>query len=109
MSQDDSEYQLAEHFNKLPLRFKPGKVDRRMLFYFEIEDEKYTVMVESDRCEVAEGEADGEADCYLKTTKEILVRTVRGEYSPSLGDLITGKIKTNRPDLLAVFRQVFID
>ena len=106
---DREQIDLASYFKKLPSHFREGKVDRTLVYYFSIEEEKWTVTVTPETCEVIEGKNSEEADCFLKTTKEILLKTVRGEYTPSLSDLITGKIKTNRPDLLATFKEVFLD
>jgi long-chain acyl-CoA synthetase len=106
---DHQETSLADYFRKLPSHFRAGKVDRALVYYFSIEEEKWTVTVTPDECEVVEGKKSQEADCFLKTSKEILLKTVRGEYTPSFSDLISGKIKTNRPDLLATFKEVFLD
>jgi long-chain acyl-CoA synthetase len=100
---------LADYFRKLPSHFRANKVDRTLVYYFSIEEEKWTVTIAPDQCEVMEGKKSEEADCFLKTSKEILLKTIRGEYTPSFSDLVTGKIKTNRPDLLATFKEVFLD
>jgi hypothetical protein len=108
-TENHEDYQVTEYFRKLCSRFKPGRVDRQMVFYFELEDERWTVTVGPESCDVAEGKIGEGHDCFLRTTKEILVKTVRGQYTPTFSDLLTGKIRTDRPDLLAMFKQVFID
>lgn len=107
MAEGNSEIELGRFFRMLPSLYKSGKVDRTIIYYFSIEDEQWTVTVSPDGCEVEEGKTVEEADCFLKTTKEILVNTYRGEYTPTLTDLMHGKIKTNRPDLLLKFKEVF--
>ncbi len=109
MADEQAQLDLADYFRKLPSHFRAGKVDRTLVYYFSIEEEKWTVTITPQSCEVVEGQKSEEADCFLKTSKEILLKTVRGEYTPSLSDLISGKIKTNRPDLLATFKEVFLD
>lgn len=109
MADDEAQLDLGSYFRKLPSHFRADKVDRTLVYYFSIEEEKWTVTVTPEKCEVIEGKKNEEADCFLKTTKEILLKTVRGEYTPSFSDLISGKIKTNRPDLLATFKEVFLD
>lgn len=98
---------LSEAFQLLQKRFQPGKTDKPLVFYFSIEDEKWTVTIGPNLCEVTEGKQTDEADCYLKTSKELLLKTLRGEYTPSLGDFLAGRIKSNNPQLLLVFKQVF--
>lgn len=109
MAESESEIELGRFFLMLPSRFKSGRVGRTITYYFSIEDEQWTVTISPDKCEVTEGKLVEEADCFLKTTKEILVKTYRGEYTPSLTDLMQGKIKTNRPDLLLTFKDAFDD
>ena len=106
---DPEQPDLADYFRKLPSHFRANKVDRTLVYYFSIEEEKWTVTIAPEHCEVMEGKESEEADCFLKTSKEILLKTIRGEYTPSFSDLVTGKIKTNRPDLLATFKEVFLD
>lgn len=107
MAESESEVELGRFFRMLPSRYKTGKVNKTIVYYFSIEDEQWTVTISPDKCDVVEGKAVEEADCFLKTTKEILVKTYRGEYTPSLTDLMHGRIKTNRPDLLLTFKDVF--
>lgn len=109
MSESESEIELGRFFRLLPSRYLSGKVNKTIVYYFSIEDEQWTVTISPDDCKVVEGKAVNEADCFLKTTKDILVKTYRGEYTPTLTDLMHGKIKTNRPDLLLKFKDVFDD
>jgi len=109
MAESESEVELGRFFRLLPSRYLSGKVGRTITYYFSIEEEQWTVTISPDSCEVVKGKSVEEADCFLKTTKEILVKTYRGLYTPTLTDLMQGKIKTNRPDLLLTFKDVFDD
>ena len=99
--------EVGEVFKALPGRFRSGKVDKRTAFYFSIDEEKWTVIVESDQCSVTEGKTVEEADCFLKTSAEIFLGTIRGTYTPGLTDLVSGKVKTNNPFLLQTFKDIF--
>lgn len=100
---------VAEVFRLMPTMFHKGKTNRELVYYFSIEDEQWTVFVGPDSCEVKEGKAVENADCFLKTTKKIFLGTVGGTYTPSMTDLIMGKIKTNNPILLQTFRDIFVE
>ncbi|HXG93994.1 MAG TPA: hypothetical protein VNN73_16740 [Blastocatellia bacterium] len=94
-------------FKLLPSRFRKGVADRQISYYFSIDDEQWTVVIGPESCEVAEGKTVEEADCFLKTSSGILLGTIKGEYTPSFMDLMTGKIKTNNPALLQTFKDAF--
>jgi hypothetical protein len=49
------------------------------------------------------------ADCFLKTTREIFLGTIKGDYTPSLTDIMSGRVKTNNPILLQTFKNIFVD
>ncbi|HET9529304.1 MAG TPA: SCP2 sterol-binding domain-containing protein, partial [Blastocatellia bacterium] len=91
---------ISKVFQSLPSRFQSGKVSKQIIYYFSIDDEKWTVTVRPDECEVTQGKATEEADCFLKTSSELLLKIFRGEHTPSIMDFMSGKIKSNRPDLL---------
>lgn len=99
--------EVGEVFKALPSRFQPDKVDKPTSFYFAIDDEEWTVIVEPDRCSVAEGKTLEDEDCFLKTSSEIFLGTIRGTYTPGMVDLVSGKVKTNNPFLLQTFKDIF--
>jgi putative sterol carrier protein len=103
----DRSIEVAEVFREMPSRFRKGKTDRELSYYFSIEGEEWTVFVGPETCEIKQGKAVENADCYLKTSKVIFIGTVTGQYTPSMTDLIRGKIKTNNPFLLQSFREIF--
>jgi len=100
---------VSEVFRHMPMRFRKGRTDRQLVFYFSIEGEQWTVFVGPDSCEVKEGKAVENADCFLKTSRAIFLGTVSGQYNPSMTDLVMGRIKTNNPFLLQSFIKIFGD
>jgi uncharacterized OB-fold protein/putative sterol carrier protein len=94
-------------FHALPSRFRKEKADEDLSYYFSIDDEQWTVFVTPENCEVQPGKTVDSADCFLKTSAEIFLGTINGTYTPSMTDLITGKVKTNNPFLLQKFRELF--
>jgi putative sterol carrier protein len=98
---------VGEVFRLLPSRFTAGKTEKGLSYYFSIEGEEWTVFVGPDTCEVSRGKLVEKADCFLKTSAEIFLGTVSGEYTPSMMDFIRGRIKTNSPALLQTFKDVF--
>jgi len=99
----------ATVFNAMPSLFRKGKIDRQLSYYFSIDEHDWTVVVGPDTCEVKEGKPAEKADCYLKTSEEILLGTLRGDYSPTFMDFVQGRVKTNRPELLLDFKKIFTD
>jgi putative sterol carrier protein len=99
----------ATVFQGMPSFFRKGRVKTPLSFYFSIGDREWTVLVGPESCEVKQGKAIEVADCFLETTDEIFLGTLRGDYLPSMMDLMQGKVKTNRPDLLLEFKKLFTD
>ena len=99
----------ATVFQAMPSFFRKGRVTRQLSFHFSISGRDWTVLVGPETCEVKQGKAVTEADCFLETTDEIFLGTLRGDYLPSMMDLMQGKVKTNRLDLLLQFKKIFID
>ncbi|MEK6302540.1 MAG: hypothetical protein AABO41_17655 [Acidobacteriota bacterium] len=99
----------ATVFQAMPSFFRKGRVNRQLSFHFSIGGREWTVLVGPEICEVKQGKAVAEPDCFLETTDEIFLGTLRGDYLPSMMDLMQGKVKTNRPDLLLQFKRIFID
>lgn len=98
---------VGEVFRLLPTRFKEGIVEKEIVYYFSIDDQQWTVFAGPRQCEVKKGKLVDNADCFLKTSTEIFLGTVSGEYTPSMMDIIRGKIKTNNPLLLQTFKDIF--
>ena len=99
--------EIGEVFKALPARFKAGQVDSPTSFHFLIDDEEWTVVIEPRRCSVGQGKTVDDPDCFLRTSIEILLGTIRGTYKPGLADLMNGNVKTNNPFLLQTFKDTF--
>jgi len=99
--------EVSAVFQALPLRFRRELVEEDLSFYFSIDDEHWTVFVTGETCVVEPGKTVESADCFLKTTREIFLGTINGTYTPTMTDLIMGRVKTNNPFLLQKFRELF--
>lgn len=99
----------ATVFQAMPSFFRKGRVNRKLSYHFSIGGREWTVLVGPDACEVKPGKAVTEPDCFLETSDDIFLGTLRGDYLPSMMDLMQGKVKTNRPDLLLQFKRIFVD
>ena len=94
-------------FQALPTRFRRELVEEDLTFYFSIDQEQWTVFVTQESCVVQPGKTVESADCFLKTTSEIFLGTINGTYTPTMTDLVMGRVKTNNPFLLQKFRELF--
>jgi uncharacterized OB-fold protein/putative sterol carrier protein len=99
--------EVSEVFRALPGNFHKEKADENLSFYFSIDGEQWTVLVTPESCDVQPGKTVEDADCFLKTSAEIFLGTINGTYTPSMTDLVMGKVKTNNPFLLQKFRELF--
>ena len=99
--------EVSQVFRHMASRFQKGVAPRRLVYYFSIDDDKWTVIISPDSCEVLPGKTAEEADCFLKTSGEIFLGITRGDYNPSLTDFIMGRMKSNNPLLLQTFNAAF--
>ena len=93
---------LAKAFEELQSRYKPGKIDQPLTFYFSLGDDpgqKWTAKLSPEACEVEAGKTD-DADCFLKVSEELFLKLIRGEWTPGAMDFMSGKIKSNDPTKL---------
>ena len=93
-------------FGILGQKFRAGKTTKTIVYHFCIDDRDWTLVVSSEAFQVLDGKP-ATPDCYLKTTSEIIIGTVRGEYKLSFADFLSGKIRSNNPQLLLTLREVF--
>jgi long-chain acyl-CoA synthetase len=105
------EHPLVTLFAELELKFKPGKVERPISYYFTLGGDplaKWTVKVDPKGCEIRPGKPDGaSADCVLKTSPEIFARIVRDAYTPGPAEFLSGAVKSNDVELLLTFQRAF--
>jgi long-chain acyl-CoA synthetase len=101
---------LKAIFEEMKNRFRPGVLEKRTSYYFSLgegEGAKWTLYIGPEECEIVEGKDTEKADCVLKTSEDFFSRMVLDDYMPGFSDFMMGKIKTNDPDLLKLFKEAF--
>jgi putative sterol carrier protein len=94
-------------FKGLCKRFNKANVTAERSYYFSLgEDEKWTVRLTKDKCEVRQGTNDG-ADCFFKGPAELFLDVWNGRHQLGPMDFLTGKVKSNNPVLLKDFVKAF--
>jgi long-chain acyl-CoA synthetase len=100
--------EIGKIFQGLPKKFQKGNVKTPRTFYFSLDDdEKWTVSLAPDKCEVKAGKPAEDADCFFKASKQMFLDVWNGKHTPSATDFITGRIKSNNPILLKDFVAAF--
>ncbi len=100
--------EVSKVFESLGKQFKKGALKSARTFYFSLDDdEKWTVALSPDACKVTKGKATGEADCVFKASAEMFLDVWSGDYTPGIKDFMSGKIKSNNPQLLKEFLAAF--
>ena len=100
--------EIAKIFQGLPKRFQKGTVKKPRTFYFSLDDdEKWTVALTPDKCEVTAGKPAQDADCFFKASKQMFMDVWNGKHTPSAKDFLMGTIKSNNPLLLKEFVGAF--
>ncbi len=100
---------LKAVFDEMKRRYKPGAVDKATSFYFSLGDEagqKWTMTLTPKECKVVEGKIEN-ADCVLKTSAELFVKMMTGKFRPGVGDFLSGKVKSNDPEMLKLLESAF--
>jgi long-chain acyl-CoA synthetase len=98
---------LKDVFHELERRFAPNAVERPTSYYFSLGDDRFTLLLSSERCEVKPGKHVDAADCVLKTSPDLFARIVREAYVPSPAEFLSGAVKTNNVGLLIEFQKAF--
>ena len=100
--------EVSRVFEALPKMFQKENVTTPRTFYFSLgDDEKWTVALGKDQCEVVAGKPASDADCFFKATTEMFLDVWNGKYTPSAKDFLLGSIKSNNPMLLKEFIAAF--
>lgn len=94
-------------FAGLPATYKKGVFSTVTTFYFSVDETKKTVTLGPDTCTVADGKPDNDADCVCKTGADFLRKIWDEGYRPGPMDFMSGKIKSNAPQLLQKFLEAF--
>jgi putative sterol carrier protein len=94
-------------FKGLCKRFNRANVKAERSYYFSLgEDEKWTVVLTKEKCEVRRG-GDGDADCFFKGPEELFLDVWHGRHQLGPADFLTGTVKSNNPLLLKDFVAAF--
>ena len=100
--------EISKIFKGLPKHFVKGTVKQARTFYFSLDDdEKWTVSLTPDGCEVKEGKPAQDADCFFKASKQMFLDVWNGKHTPTAKDFLMGSIKSNNPLLLKDFVAAF--
>ena len=100
--------EIADVFKGLPKMFQKGSVKQPRTFYFSLGDnEKWTVALAPDKCEVMEGKPAQDADCFFKASEKMFLEVWSGRHTPGPKDFLTGAIKSNNPLMLRDFVAAF--
>ena len=100
--------EVAKIFEKLPAMYQKDKVTAPRTYYFSLDDdEKWTVSLGKEGCEVRPGKPEADADCFFKASKQMFLDVWSGKYTPSAKDFLMGSIKSNNPMLLKEFVGAF--
>ena len=101
---------LADIFSDLRSRFQRDEVREPCTWYFSLgegKEAKWTVQVTKEVCLIVNDKLDGRADCVFKTDAKTFTRIIRDHYIPDVSEFMNGTVKTNSPELLSTFIQVF--
>lgn len=101
---------LEQLFKDLEGRFRPEEVKEPVTYYFSLgqgPETKWTVQVRKDGVTIVNGKLDGPADCVMKTDVGMFTRIIKDHYIPQVSEFLDGTVKTNDPELLTTFVQVF--
>jgi long-chain acyl-CoA synthetase len=107
IEREQKEDALADVFAELSGRFQAGLLDKPVSYYFSLGEDRWTVKVSRENCEVMPGKVVSPADCVLKTSPDIFTRIVREAYTPSPAEFVSGRVKSNNINLLFTFQKVF--
>ncbi len=101
---------LVDAFERLKQRFKKNVVTKPTVFYLSLgdaPDQKWVMTLTADECSAAPGKSDS-ADVVLKTSEDLFVKLIRGEWVPGAMDFMRGKIKTNDIEGLKLLKDAFV-
>jgi hypothetical protein len=98
---------IDEIFARLADRFQADLVQKRTVYYFSVDEQKWTVTVAPDGVLVEQGKTVDRADCVCKTDTALFRKIWQDGYRPGLSDFLSGAIKSNDPFALQEFLKIF--
>lgn len=99
--------EVSHVFRQLKENFREGQTNRNLTYNFIVDKELWTVSLGPQAFEVEAGKLSQFADCTLELPRQIFLDAFNGDYRPTMMDLLSGKIKVNRPEMLFAFKDVF--
>lgn len=96
----------ADLLRAFPSRFRAGKVNRNVSYYFSVGADKFSLRIGPTACEVVEGKIEN-ADCVVKSDPAVFEALVLRGKAPGPIDIARGKFKTNDPSLLMLLKDAF--
>ena len=99
--------EIEQIFTTIPSKFIPGVLERPLVYYFSVGDQKWTVFVNAETCEAKPGKLVDKADCMVKSDPKLFADLVLRKKMPGTFDIMRGKIKTNDINLLKKMAEVF--
>ena len=99
--------EIEQIFTKMPERYVPGVATKNLIYYFSIGEDKWTVFVEPEKCEVKRGKLVDNADCVVKADPTLFADMVLRGKMPGTMDIMRGKIKANDLNLLRKMAEFF--
>jgi long-chain acyl-CoA synthetase len=100
---------LVDAFEKLKKAYKPSVVKKPTTFYISLgdaPDQKWVMTLNAEGMTAAPGKTDN-ADVVLKTSEDLFVKLIHGQWVPGAMDFMRGKIKTNDIDGLKLLKDAF--
>lgn len=101
---------LVDAFERLKQRYKKNVVKKPTVFYLSLgdaPDQKWVMTLTPEECTAAPGKSES-ADVVLKTSEDLFVKLIRGEWVPGAMDFMRGKIKTNDIEGLKLLKDAFV-
>jgi len=101
--------EIEQIFEGLCKRFNKANVKAERSYYFSLgDDERWTVAIRRDGCEVHRGQNDG-ADVYFKGPAQLFLDVWNGRHDLGPKDFLTGRVRSNKPlalrDFVAAFQK----
>ncbi len=98
---------VRQIFETMPSRYIPSPGSPSKSYYFSVGEERWTVQMHADRCEVSPGKTIEKADVVLKCDPGLFEKMVLEGKTPGPIDIARGKIKTNDPGALTALKTRF--
>jgi hypothetical protein len=93
-------------FKGLCKRFNKANVKAERSYYFSLGDEKWTVRLTKEKCEVRRGDNE-DADCFFEGPADLFLDVWHGRHQLGPADFLTRTVKSNNPLLLKDFVAAF--